>query len=300
MVTFCASGNLSKFAAKVLTDKGFEAYSLQGGMKAWNYAFDTAVLEFENFKIIQIRRNAKGCLSYIIGSKNTALVVDASLDPAIYINIAKNEGWKIDFVTDTHIHADYVSRTKDLSSFTGAAHLLNSVANVEYPFVPFTNNEIILIGDIEIKTISTPGHTWESTTFLVDNQVLLTGDTLFTDGIGRPDLKAGKKEAERKSKTLYKSLELIKSFADDILILPAHISDPVEIGQSAIAKTLGQVKKAVPALSFNIEHFVENIMKKIPPTPPNYLTITKINKSGKLGDFNISELEAGANRCAIR
>ena len=299
VVTFCAGGKLSQFATEILTEKGFDAYSLQGGMKAWNYAFDKVVLEFDNFKIIQIRRVAKGCLSYIIGSKNIAIVVDASLDPIIYDNIAKKEGWKTEFVTDTHIHADYVSRTKELANFTGARHLMNSVADVSYPFEATSDNEIIKIGDIEIKVIHTPGHTWESTTFVIDNSVLLTGDTLFTDGIGRPDLKANEEEAKRKATALYNSLQFIKTFTDETLILPAHISKPIEIGQPIIAEKLGQIKKTIPALSFDMEYFLESILSKLPPSPPNYLTIAEINKTGNFADFIVADLEAGANRCAI-
>ena len=300
VVTFCAGGNLSQFATEILASKGFDAYSLEGGMKAWNYVFDTAVLEFENFKIIQIRRVAKGCLSYIIGSDNKAIVIDASLDPLIYENIAKNEGWEIDFATDTHIHADYVSRTKNLTNYTGAKHLMNSVANVSYSFVPLTDNELLKIGEIEIKVIHTPGHTWESTIFSIDNKVLLTGDTLFTDGIGRPDLKADEEESVKKSAALYKSLQFINTFPDETLILPAHISQSISIGQPIIAEKLKRLKESIPALTFSIGNFIESILSKLPPSPPNYLTIAEINKSGDIGDFIIADLEAGANRCAIK
>jgi glyoxylase-like metal-dependent hydrolase (beta-lactamase superfamily II)/rhodanese-related sulfurtransferase len=300
VVTLCAGGNLSKFATEILASKGFDAYSLEGGMKAWNYAYDTAVLEFENFKIIQIRRVAKGCLSYIIGSGNKAIVIDASLDPSIYDTIAKTEGWKIDFVTDTHIHAGYVSRTKDLANYSGAKHLMNSNASVSYSFTPLEDNELLKIGEIEIKVIHTPGHTWESTSYSIDNKVLLTGDTLFTDGIGRPDLKADEEEAIRKSTALYNSLQLINTFPDETLILPAHISQSIVIGQPIIAEKLKKLKKSIPALTFSVDNFVKSILSKLPVSPLNYLTIAEINKSGDIGNFIVADLEAGANRCAIK
>lgn len=299
VVTLCAGGKLSLFAAEILAKKGFDSYSLKGGMKAWNYAFDTAIMEFQNFKIIQIRRLAKGCLSYIIGSKNSAIVIDASLDPQIYDNIAQKEAWTIEFVTDTHIHADYVSRTKELANFTKAKHLMNSLADVSYSFDSLSDNEDIKVGNIKIKTIHTPGHTRESTTFAIEKHILLTGDTLFTDGIGRPDLKSNEEETKHKTKALYKSLEFIKTFDDDTLIFPAHISKPIEFGQAIITEKLGKIKEIIPALSFDIENFLENILSKLPPSPSNYLTIAEINKTGNLNDFIIAELEAGANRCAV-
>jgi glyoxylase-like metal-dependent hydrolase (beta-lactamase superfamily II) len=228
------------------------------------------------------------------------MVFDASLDPDIYNRIAGLEGWKINLVTDTHIHADYVSRSRDLAKATGAILLMNSKAAVEYPFVPMEHNEILKIGEIEIKAIHTPGHTWESTAFLIDNKVLLTGDTLFTDGIGRPDLKADQEGTKRKSEALFNSLQFINSLGDDILILPAHISRPVTIGQPIIAENLGKLKKTLPVLASTIDDFVAYILLRLPPSPPNYLTIAEINKTGNIADFSIADLEAGANRCAIK
>ena len=299
VVTLCARGVLSLSVAEALTSHGFEAYSLDGGMKAWNYANDSITMEFDEFKIIQVRRVAKGCLSYLIGSKGKAIVIDASLDPEIYLSLANEEGWKIIYVTDTHIHADYVSRTIDLANASGAAHLMNSFAKVSYPFRPLADNEVIELGEIRIKVLHTPGHTWESTSFLIEGKALLSGDTLFTDGIGRPDLKSDQEESIEKSKALYDSLQLIKSLADTVLVLPAHSSQPIVIGQAIITEKLMTLKNTLPALSLQKDPFLGRILSKLPPAPPNYLTIAEINKSVQLGDYNKADLEAGANRCAI-
>lgn len=300
VVTVCAAGRTSLIASDALRKKGYDAYSLEGGMKAWNYAYDTRLLEFDTFKVIQVRRVAKGCLSYIVGSGSEALVVDASLDPSIYDNLAKAQGWEIKAVTDTHIHADYISRTRELAASTGAKHAMNSVADVGFPFTPVANGDLMPIGKIKIKVMHTPGHTWESTAFSIEGKVLLTGDTLFTDGIGRPDLKADESEARRKAKALFDSLQLIKEFPDDTLILPAHISTPIEIGHSAIVEELGTLKKTLPALSFTSDKFLESVLSKLPTPPANYLTIAEINKSGNTAGFVAADLEAGANRCAVK
>lgn len=299
VVTICARGKLSQFATEILINKGFDAFFLQGGMNAWNYAFDTAELQFENFTIIQVRRVAKGCLSYIVGSNHSAIVIDASLDPIIYENISKEKGWKIEFVTDTHIHADYISRSRELATQTNATYLFNSVAKVSYPFFPLKDNQKIIIGKIEIRTMHTAGHTWESTTFEIDKKVLLTGDTLFTDGIGRPDLKANEEETKIKVIALFNSLKIISSFNNETYIFPAHTSKSIEINQPIIGEKIGKLKTTINALSLDLETFIKNILSNLPPTPPNYLTIADINKTGKVGDFIIAELEAGANRCAI-
>lgn len=299
VVTVCAAGRISQVATNELRKKGIESYSLAGGMKAWNYVWDTAELITGNTKIIQIRRVAKGCLSYLIGQGEEAMVVDASLDPEVYITLAKENGWQIKSVTDTHIHADYVSRTRELAKVTNAKHIMIDVAAVEYPFEKIANREVIRWESTEVKIFHTPGHTWESTSFLINNKVLLTGDTLFIDGIGRPDLKADEHELRKKAEALYRSLQSIATMNVDILILPAHISTPIKIGQTLISKSLGEIKSENKTLSLDIGTFVNSIASKLPPTPPNYLAIAEINKKGVSPDVVLAEIEAGANRCAI-
>ena len=300
VVTVCARGRLSQVAAKILSENGYDAYSLEGGMKAWNYAWDTAEIIFEDVKIIQVRRVAKGCLSYLVGSSNQAMVIDASLNPSIYEVLAKEQGWSIDYVSDTHIHADYVSRTSDLAKSQGAKHVMIESADVEFQFTPLKDGEHIQIGDVIIKILHTPGHTWESSSFLIANKVIFTGDTLFTDGVGRPDLKANEDEARNKTETLYNSLQAMLSLKKEILVMPAHSSEPIEIGQALIATSIKEVKDSIQSLTLGKQAFVNNILSKLPESPPNYLTIAAINKSGNTQDFIITDLEAGANRCAIK
>lgn len=299
IITVCGKGRLSMFAAEILADKGVEAYSLEGGMLAWNNAYDTQEIIFADFKIIQIRRLAKGCLSYIIGSDKEAMVVDAALDPTVYQDIATNEGWQIKFVTDTHIHADYVSRTLELAKITNATHLFNSTAKVNYPFTPIQDGEIIHLGCTKIKVLFTAGHTSESTSFLIADEAILTGDTLFIDGVGRPDLKADHGQMITKAKMLYQSLHKITALNQDILIMPAHFSKPIFLGQPFITAELKQIKDNIPNLALNEGAFVEAVISKLPQTPSNYVTISEINKSGIYEGYSLAELEAGANRCAV-
>ncbi|MBK8633824.1 MAG: MBL fold metallo-hydrolase [Saprospiraceae bacterium] len=299
IITICAKGRLSLFAAEILSNKGAEAYSLEGGMNAWNSAYDTQEIVFDQFKIIQVRRIAKGCLSYVIGSGKEAIVVDSSLDPIIYKEIAEHENWAIKFVTDTHIHADYVSRTLELSNETSAIHLFNSTEKVSYPFTAIHENEIIKLGNIDIKVLFTPGHTFESTSYIIDNKAILTGDTLFIDGIGRPDLKAENDQVHQKSKLIYQSLQKIMKLEGEILVMPAHTSKPISIGEPSITEKLKHLKENIPALVLGESAFIETLISKLPQTPPNYLIISEINKTGNYEGYSLTELEAGANRCGI-
>jgi glyoxylase-like metal-dependent hydrolase (beta-lactamase superfamily II)/rhodanese-related sulfurtransferase len=300
VVSLCAGGKLSLLAAEILAQKGFDAYSLAGGMKAWNYAWDTATIQIDKVTILQIRRVAKGCLSYLIGSEQQAMVIDASLDPSVYTNLAEENGWKIDFVTDTHIHADYVSRTKELAQTTDAKHIMINKTNVLYDFIPVKNGEILKIGNAQLQVLHMPGHTHESVSWLLEDKALFTGDTLFTNGIGRPDLKADEDESKRKATMLFDSLQQLMAFDSHILVFPAHTSKPIVFGQETITATLEQLKNDIAALSLEKQDFIKSILAKLPPTPHNYLTIAEINRKGNATGHILADLEAGANRCAIQ
>jgi glyoxylase-like metal-dependent hydrolase (beta-lactamase superfamily II)/rhodanese-related sulfurtransferase len=300
VVTVCAAGNTSAIAASQLNEQGFKAYSLQGGMKAWSLlAWNTAKLSFPDFEIIQFRRTGKGCLSYMIISNDEAIVVDASLPIEIYQDVLIREKPKLRYVIETHIHADHLSRSKQLAESSTVTIHLPAPNKVNFDFVPVTGSTVFQIGNINIKAILTPGHTTESTSYLIDDKVLLTGDTLFINGVGRPDLKATDDETMQRSKMLYQSLQRLLRFDDNIIVLPAHASHPVEFDHRPIQATIGSVKENVAMLKLNEEDFATTILQRIPPTPPNYLSIVEKNIKGDYSNINPIDLEAGANRCAV-
>jgi glyoxylase-like metal-dependent hydrolase (beta-lactamase superfamily II) len=299
VVTVCAAGKTSLKAAGLLKDKGFDVYSLEGGMKAWNFAWNTAETILQNVKIIQVRRSAKGCLSYLIGSKDEAVVIDASLDPQVYLDLAKENGWTIKYVTDTHIHADYLSRTRDLAKASIATHVLIDKADVEYSYSPIKNGGHLELGNATLEVIHTPGHTLESTSFRLGNDAVFTGDTLFVDGVGRPDLKADQDEAERRSKLLYQSIHQLMKLDPNTLVLPAHLATAVSFDNKLIAQTIRSLTNKLNMLGLNEKEFVDYTLSRIPPAPPNFLTIATLNKQGSYEGYTPAELEAGANRCAI-
>src|SRR5687768_16790743 len=299
IVTICAGGRVSLIAAGLLREQGFEAYSLQGGMKAWSLSLNTAELLFPNFKIIQFRRTGKGCLSYIIASVNEAIVIDASLPMEIYEEVLKKEQLTLKLVAETHIHADHLSRSKELAKSHNATLHLPIPNKVNFDFVPVEEFSVFKIGTINIKAIKTPGHTLESTSYLINDKLLLTGDTLFTNGVGRPDLNANNEEAQEKSKMLYQSLQKILLLDQNIIVLPAHTSQPVEFDGILVQTTIGKAKQNIDMLKLGEEEFVNTVLQRIPPTPANYLSIVEKNIKGDYSDISPIDLEAGANRCAI-
>jgi glyoxylase-like metal-dependent hydrolase (beta-lactamase superfamily II)/rhodanese-related sulfurtransferase len=299
VITVCAAGKMSLKAAEILRRKGFDAFSLDGGMKAWNFAWNTAELVLGDIKIIQVRRSVKGCLSYIIGSKNEAVVIDASLNPQVYLDLANANGWTIKYVTDTHVHADYLSRTRDLAKASIATHVLIDKAAVEYSYSPIESGDRLEFGNAMLEVIHTPGHTLESTSFRLGDDMVFTGDTLFVDGVGRPDLKADEDEAIKRSKLLYLSLRKLLSLHLNTKVLPAHLATAVPFDNKLVTESIGNLVNKLGMLRLSEDEFVKYTTSRIPPTPPNYQTIASLNKQGSYEGYSPADLEAGANRCAI-
>jgi rhodanese-related sulfurtransferase len=165
VVTVCNAGRMCEVAAGFLSARGLDARSLAGGMKGWSLAWNTAMVPMTDASatVIQVRRTGKGCLSYVVGFAGEALVVDPSVSSEVYIETARANGWTIRAVLETHVHADHVSRARDLVSKTGAALYLPSQDRVTFPFTSVAHGQRISVGDAVVTAIHTPGHTQEST-----------------------------------------------------------------------------------------------------------------------------------------
>lgn len=306
VVTVCAAGRTSLIAAEHLRQRGFEAYSLLGGMKAWSLAWNTADVPldldgtgFEGVEVVQVRRTGKGCLSYLIASEGEAVVIDASLEPEVYLEIARRRGWHITRVLETHVHADHLSRSRTITAMTGAQPLLPEQDRVHFPHSSLRDGDVIAFRKARMVAIHTPGHTLESTTYLLNDRALFTGDTLFLAGVGRPDLEANPEEARARAHLLYHSLRRLLELPDDVLVLPGHASSPIAFDGVPIIAPLGRVKPMLAMLEQGEDGFVRTILERIPPTPPNHHRIVELNEAETTFDGDPSELEAGANRCAV-
>src|SRR5216110_862236 len=209
VVTVCAAGKTSLLAAERLRARGLDAVSLEGGMRAWSLAWNTAEVPCpgSTARIVQLRRTGKGCLSYLIGSHGDAVVVDASLEPQIYHRLADEHGWRIRTVLETHVHADHVSRARALAADTGARLCLPTTDRFSFEYAPGKEGDIVHGGAAGLRVFHTPGHTPESACFLLDEHALFTGDTLFLAAVGRPDLEATTDESRSRAHVLHSSLQ---------------------------------------------------------------------------------------------
>lgn len=323
IVTLCAHGHRSQMAAQMLSKMGYKVKSIKGGMAAWNQVYDVAEVPLRNIagqeqrvRIWQLRRVSKGCMGYVIASGNAATVIDCTCDlDTSFLRLAEENDLKIANVIDTHMHADHVSGLSSLVKRTEAHAYLG--VNEGYDPANDLGIKVNLIGDrheiplgdgISLTAIHTPGHTEGSLCFELNldpetgkKNYLFTGDTLFVNGVGRPDLHDKAREFATNLYNTYQ--DRILKYPDATVILPAHF-DPnsitVKHGQ-LIMDTIGSVKRKVKLLSLPKGQFVEFMVSSVPPRPANYEKIIQINRQLIPCDrIGMGDLEAGPNSCAIR
>lgn len=301
VVTVCNAGRMSEMAADFLTERGIDVLSLVGGMKAWSMAWNTATVPLADTTIcvIQIRRTGKGCLSYLIASQDDAAVIDPSVGPDVYMGLAKQHGCRIRWVLETHIHADHLSRARQLAEQSEARLLLPAQDRVRFPFTAVADGHQLRIGEATLTAMRTPGHTDESTSYFLDGVSLFSGDTLFVNGVGRPDLHGGTDGARGRARVLFHSLSRLRALPPHVLVLPAHTAAPAPFDGLAIQARIGDIEQWLAQWLPSEEVFIDRVTSRIPATPPNFSKIVGLNEAGEDPDGDPTELEAGANRCAI-
>jgi len=299
VVTVCGVGRTAAIATHLLRANGVEALTLDGGMRSWSLAWNTAQTTMSGCQVVQVRRTGKGCLSYIVESQSEAIVIDASVDPDVYVRLLRERGWRLVAVADTHIHADHLSRSRRLADLEGAALLLPTQDRAQYPFRPVVDGDRITFGSTALVAMRTPGHTDESTTYLLDDTAALTGDTLFLNSVGRPDLEGGtRQERASRARLLHMSVSRLLQLPEATQVFPGHVSKAIPFDGRMLGTTVGTIRNTVALARLEEAAFVQAVLARIPLEPPNHLRIVELNERGEFpGDP--SELEAGANRCAV-
>jgi glyoxylase-like metal-dependent hydrolase (beta-lactamase superfamily II) len=227
-------------------------------------------------------------------------VIDPSLPSDVYVAIARTHGWCIRTVVETHVHADHLSRARDLATRTGASLHLPAQERVRFAFTPIADGQQVAIGNATLQALCTPGHTPESICYVLNGTAVFTGDTLFTNGVGRPDLHADPEAARQRATALFGSLSRLRQLPADLVVVPAHTSEPVAFDERPIAATLRDIDVWLAAWLASESTFTERVTSQLPPTPPNFARIVELNEAGELPPGDHTDLEAGANRCAVR
>ncbi|MCE2497176.1 MAG: MBL fold metallo-hydrolase [Flavobacteriales bacterium] len=243
---------------------------------------------------MKIEQIYTGCLAqgtYYIESEGEVAIIDPLRETEPYIEKAKAEGAKIKFIFETHFHADFVSGHIDLADKTGATIVYGPKAETKYNIHKASDGEEFSLGKIRIKTLHTPGHTPESTTWLLideegKNHAIFSGDTLFIGDVGRPDLAVKSDLTERDlAGMLFDSLRnKIMTLEDDVIVYPAHGAGSA-CGKNMSKETtdlLGNQKKTNYALRADMtkEEFIEEVLDGILPPPQYFPKNAKMNKEG--------------------
>nr|MDA3832268.1 MBL fold metallo-hydrolase [Spirochaetales bacterium] len=277
----CAQEGSAKFVGEQLMANGFaDVGYMEGGIKSWgNMLSPIKVSQDESFALYQMIRPGKASLSYLLISNGEAAVFDPSRNIPVYKAFIDSEKTRLVKSFETHRQADYISGSVRLSRDHGIETIGRDedFRGADFPYTPAGDNDVFSVGGVEIKAIHTPGHTLGSVCYLIANTYLLSGDTIFIESAGRPDL--GGKCAEW-SRYLYLTLMItIKDLPDDLVVLPGHYTSWSEANADLIfMDSLGNLKKTNNAFQYIHEgKFAAFIADNIRPQPEIYADIRKMN-----------------------
>ncbi len=246
----------------------------------------------------QLYTNCLAEAAYWVESEGEAVVIDPIRETAPYIAKAKERGVTIKYIFETHFHADFVSGHIDLSKATGAEIVFGPGAETKYHVINAKDNEEFKVGKITFRVMHTPGHTPESTCYLLIDEngkenAVFTGDTLFVGDVGRPDLLDGKMSKEELAGMMFDSLNnKLKKLDDKTLMYPAHgpgSSCGKNIGKETWS-TIGEQKKSNYAMKITDRNeFIKAVTEGLSAPPQYFFKDAMINKNGYESIDNVLE-----------
>jgi len=298
VVTICPHGNRAMVATFALARNGIESRALAGGLAEWSQVLNPVTVIKQNPTIIQIEKIGKGCLSYMLISDGQAIVIDPLFPAEKYQNVAIQNNATIIKVIDTHQHADHISSAWHLAEIGNSMCYESNLEQWDRTTQQFVKEgDSFEFGQSKLRVIHTPGHTPGSLSYVVNEKYVFTGDILFIESIGRPDLRD---KAEEFAGELYDSLhnKLLKLSLHTI-VFPAHHGQTVKSENGVFSTTIERASKH-EILQLSKEEFVKKVVGMTPPRPMNYQKIIQINKGSlPFATNEIPDLELGPNRCSI-
>jgi hydroxyacylglutathione hydrolase len=251
---------------------------------------------------MKIEQIYTGCLAqgaYYVTSGNEAIIIDPLRETKPYIERLERDNVKLKYIFETHFHADFVSGHLDLSKQTGAPIIYGPNAKPEFDFISAIDGQLFDFGNVKIKAIHTPGHTLESTTYLLIDEngkdhAIFSGDTLFIGDVGRPDLaqKSASMTQDELAATLFHSLRnKIMTLADDVIVYPAHGAGSAcgkNMSKETVS-TIGEQKQKNYALRADMTEaeFITEVTDGLLPPPPYFGMNVAMNKKGSQDFKNV-------------
>lgn len=221
-----------------------------------------------------------GCASYLIGSEQAgeAIVVDPAYAIEKYVEEAGRHSLLIVRAVETHNHADHVAGHGRLVLEHGVRVSIHPLAEPEYEFDAMVDGDVLRVGEVTVRVLHTPGHRPEHCALLVDERLLLTGDSLFVGDAARPDLAVGAAEG---AEGLFHSLRRLEELPDDVLVYPGHVAGSLcgASMSSDPSSTIGNERRSNAALRIAaVDDFVADALSKNAPRPPNMDVIVALNR----------------------
>jgi glyoxylase-like metal-dependent hydrolase (beta-lactamase superfamily II) len=311
VAVICGHGNSSKQTTAFLRERGYEAYSVTGGMAAWEAVYVARRLSPTPSlsHVVQLDRVGKGALSYVLVSDGDAVIIDPGRHIDRYDAVLRELRATPAAVIDTHLHADYLSGARQAAArwrvpyFLHADDAVSPYTNTpgRLAYQPLRDGDTIACGRSTLRVAHVPGHTLGSIALIADDGVALTGDFLFVQSVGRPDL-AGRTEAW--AKLLWQSLEHAReSWPGDLLVLPGHYASEAERrADRAVAARFHVIAATNAAAAIQDERtFLKWISDHTTAFPDAYRTIKEVNLGlADLSESDAELLESGPNQCAVK
>ncbi|GKS67555.1 hypothetical protein YTPLAS73_11020 [Nitrosarchaeum sp.] len=298
IITICHHGNMAMIATFALARNGIESSTLAGGLAGWSQVLNPITIVKQNPTIIQVEKIGKGCLSYMLISDGQAIVIDPLFPAEKYQKTAIQNNAKIIKVVDTHQDADHLSSAWRLAEISNSVCYESKLEQWDRTAQQLLKDgELVEFGQSKLRVIHTPGHTPGSLSYVLDEKYVFTGDILFIENTGRPDLRD---KAEEFAGELYDSLHnKLLRLPPDTTVFPAHHGQTVKSENGVFSTTIEKARKH-EILQLSKEEFVKKVVEMTPPRPMNYQKIIQINKGSLSFTANeISDLEIGPNRCSI-
>ena len=230
----------------------------------------------------QLLNERCGCASYVIASRRTheAAIIDPAIETEPYEALLRERGFRLQYVIDTHIHADHVSGARRLAAQYGGQLCLHESAQVAYPFRPLSDHQELELGQLRLRVLHTPGHRPELISILIVNpprspepSMVLTGDSLLVGDVGRPDFGGGDVAAQ------YESVTNLLRLPDWVAVFPGHFEGPCGKGMCGRpSTTIGFERLYNPLARLDRREFITRVGKGVPPRPLNMTAIEATNR----------------------
>lgn len=301
----CAQEGSARFVAEILEKHGFTDIGyLEGGIKSWGNLLVPVLLNpGQNYQLYQFIRPGKASCSYGLIEDGAFLVFDPSRDHQFYLDFAQQKNCRLMKTCETHLQADYIAGSRKLAELSGAEFLANEndFKDARFNYTKLADEQELSLSPsgVRVHCMFTPGHTPGSTSYVIDDKYIVSGDTVFIHSVGRPDLGG---QVDAWSDTLFETLQKIKSLDETLTVLPGHYMEWEEANKDlAFAASLKETinyNKAIYSID-NKPDFLKFIKDNMRVQPEEYATIRLINANiEQVDDDKAEELDLGKNECA--